>query len=94
MAIRRETVYLRATILKKSQHYDLLKKKPTSLDPNQFCIILPIEIDEEEWFGRLYRLKDEAIHPKPPVPKVSSSGMQIFIDKNTPDKILDRLTGQ
>ena len=88
--VRRDIIYIRVTINKKRFNYDLLKRRPKSMLPNQFCVDLPFEINEDEWFNRIISIG--TIRPVPPQPRVTQ--VDTWVDKDTPDKVLDKIAGR
>lgn len=90
--IRRNEVYVIATVNKKVTSFALRVKEPTSLLPNQFAFKLKMEIDENKWFKRITEVKLGEITP--PVPDVNVPDDSIDIGLTTAENVLNRMTGE
>lgn len=86
-----DTIFIIATINKRSNHFELRKKPPRSLLPNQVCFPFNVEINKEDWFDRFEDVR--VLKLKPPAKPVISAVKMTF-GKTTAENVIDRLAGR
>lgn len=89
--MRRDTIFIIATINKKSSQFEMRKRQPRSLLPNQVCIPIHVEINEEDWFDRFEDVR--VLKLKPPA-KPTTGWSEMTFGKTTTENVIDRLAGR
>lgn len=88
---RIDHVYLIATIGKKRNSYRLLMRVPKTLAANEVCYNFQVDVETDDWFKRIQEISLGVVKP-PNFPGMTLT--KITIEKDTPFKVIDRLTGR
>ena len=91
--MREDVIFVIVTVGVRSNTYALRKLaygwKETKLKQNQYAYKLTIRTDAEEWKERIEEVKLDQVHPPE---KTSLISKGFIVDKDTPTKVLDRMS--
>ena len=88
--MRMDYIYIVVTVNRRRNSYALKMRYPR-LDQNQFAYRFKIETDEKEWQKRIKEVELEKVEPPHlPDPKV----IEFLVEKDTPQKVLERMAGK
>ena len=83
-----DTIYIVVTVGRRKNSYDLRVRQPKSLAQNQFAYKLRIPVDKNDWYDRVKEVfMGQCVPPRLPVPDDS----EVLVEKDTPQKVLDRM---
>jgi len=89
---RIEYIYLVVTVLKTKFSYRIRKiTRELKLAPNEFALKIKVSINKDDWFKRIMEVDvGKIVPPSLPKPEV----LEIIVEKDTPQKVIDRLAGR
>ena len=86
---RDDKVHIIVRVLKTRNDYRMVKRKPYRLEANEICLSLSFFLNLKEWFERV---KEYEITLSPPT--LANPEGTVFIEKDTPQKVVDRMKGK